>query len=58
MKTKVIYTAKLANHLDSLGFKCIRTELNNKNPQYRVFIFERTPELEAAVEAYLKNNRK
>ena len=58
MKTKVVYTAKLANYLDGLGFKCLRTELNNKNPQYRVFIFEKTAELEAAVEAYLKNVRK
>lgn len=55
MKTKIVYTTKLANYLDKLGFKCLRTEINIKNPNFKVFIFEETPELNAVIEAYIKN---
>lgn len=58
MNTKIVYTTKLANYLDSLGFKCIRTELNIKNPAFKVFVFEDTPELRATIESYINKNKK
>ena len=36
------YSAKLAGYLRKNGFKIIGKELNLKNPQYDVFLFEDT----------------
>lgn len=54
MKTKIIFTKKLANHLVKKGYKCINTEINTRKPELMVFVFESTPELEKEVYEYLK----
>ena len=51
---KIVYTKKLAEYLVKKGFKCLETQINIKDPQYLVFIFERTPELEEAINEYIK----
>lgn len=55
MKTKIVYSKALANHLVNLGFSLVRTEINFKDPNYRVFIFEYSAELEAVILEYKKN---
>lgn len=46
------YSAKLAGYLRKNGFKIIGKELNLKNPQYDVFLFEDTQELRYYVNKY------
>jgi hypothetical protein len=50
--TKVVFSKELANKLVNAGFELIKTEINIKDPKYRVFIFKNTPELEAMVANY------
>lgn len=45
MKEKVIFMPRMAYALRDRGFEIIRQETNFKNPQYKVFIFEESPEL-------------
>lgn len=45
MKEFVVYTKKLAFMLRTMGFKFIRTGINENFPQYNTYIFEDTPEL-------------
>lgn len=54
----IVYGKKLANSLVDSGQTLLRTEVNFRNPKYRVFIFEKTPECEALIEKYVADNRK
>ena len=47
---RIIYSLKLANALTERGFKVIDTAINIKFPQYKVFYFEGSAELETAIE--------
>lgn len=49
MKEKVIFMPRLAAALRNKGFKIIRVEANPKKPQYDCYIFEDTPQLQAAL---------
>ena len=49
MKTFTIYSLRVADALVNKGFKLIRTGINFNNPQFKVFYFEDTPELQEAV---------
>lgn len=48
-KTKTIYSKWLAIELRRLGFKIIRTDVNDNHPQYDTYIFEDTPQLQRAI---------
>ena len=50
MKTKTIYTKRLAYELRKLGFKILRTEPNQKNPFFDNYIFEWTPTIDKTIE--------
>lgn len=51
-----IYSLKLANELINKGYKLVKTEVNIKYPQYKVFLFEYTDELHKILEN-IKNKR-
>ena len=53
----IVYSKTLANNLVNNGFHLIRTEINFKNDKYRVFVFERTPEVEAMIDTYRSSRR-
>lgn len=44
---------RLCNYLMDKGFFPYKTELDPKNPKYRIYLFEETPPLTAAVTRYL-----
>ena len=48
-----IYTQKVANQLESRGFKVQKIVPNHKNPRYVVYYFEDTVELRAALRTIL-----
>ena len=54
--TKVVFSKELANILVNRGFSILRTEINLRDPKFKVFVFENSPELMAAIEEY-KSNR-
>ena len=49
-----IYTKKLAYELRVKGFKFIRTEVNENHPQFLVYVFENSNELQEALTQYTK----
>ena len=49
MRTYKIFTWKLANKLNNLGFRPVGKSLNHKDPTKVVILFEDTPELREAV---------
>lgn len=51
-ETKVVFSKELANKLVNDGFKIVKTEINLKDPKFKVFIFEYSEELANAIEAY------
>lgn len=51
MEEKVIYAKWLAFELRKQGFKLIRTDVNENFPQFDTYVFEFTPELDAAIAA-------
>lgn len=55
MKDYVVYGLRLANFLIGRGFELKNTGININNPKYKVFYFEDSKELRAAVVSY-KNN--
>ena len=55
---RVIYMASIAVELRNRGFRILRTEVNFKNPQYDVYIFEKTEALNHALEEILKKKNK
>lgn len=44
-----VFTKRLASILCQLGFKIVKTEVNNQKPWLLVYLFEDTPELREAV---------
>ena len=52
----VIYTKKLAFLLREQGFKIIKTGVNENYPQYNTYLFEDTPEVQAALHLLTKKN--
>ena len=55
--TKVVFSKDLANKLVNLGFKLIKTEINLKDPKFKVFIFDNSEDLEAVVAQYKREKR-
>lgn len=53
MKVKRIYTKKMAIYLREQGFKIIGTEVNKKRPEFDVYLFNDTPNLENAMLEYV-----
>ena len=45
----VVYSKKVANKLERLGFKVLKVEPNIKDPSRAVYFFEDTAELRAAL---------
>ena len=56
-KTYRIYSRWLALALRKQGFKIINTDINEYHPEYTVWIFENSPELQAAI-TQLNNTHK
>ena len=54
-KEYLIYTKKLALELRRLGFKILRTDINKNYPQYDVYIFKDSEELQRAITQLNKN---
>ena len=52
-REKCIFSKKLMNHLVDLGFKVIRSEVNIKDVNMRVFFFEYSDELQAVIDEYV-----
>ena len=44
-----IYIKRIAYELRKLGFKFLRTEVNENFPQFLVYLFEDTPQLHQAL---------
>ena len=53
----IVYTAKLANYLIRKGFDCTGVDDNFSNPRYKVFLFDRCPQIEQEIRDYLKRNK-
>lgn len=49
-----IFMPYIARQLQAKGFPIIRIEPNQKHPQYSVYLFEDTPEFQAALFLILK----
>lgn len=49
-----IFMPRVAAQLQEKGFKLIKTEINKKNPNFLVYKFEDTPELQMALQKVLK----
>lgn len=52
MKLYTVFTKRLAHELCKRGFKLIKTAVNNEQPKFYVYYFEKTPELVAAVNSF------
>ena len=48
-KTYTVFRLTIANKLVDMGFKCVATGINFKNPKYRVFHFENSEELQKVI---------
>ena len=55
MEEKKIFSKKMALFLRQHGCRVIKTEPNLYRPQFDVYIFLDTPELEAAIAEYMSN---
>lgn len=53
--TKVVFSKELANILVDKGFKIIKTDINLKDPKFKVFVFENSEGLLEEIEAYRKS---
>lgn len=47
----------MANYLYKCGFKIVDTQLNFKNPDHLVYVFDDTPELRQAMTNYTNAKR-
>lgn len=52
-----VYMSWLARELQNLGFQMIRVEPSRKNPDNNVYIFEDTPQFQAALYKCIENRR-
>ena len=48
MTEKKVYTRRIAYELRLKGFKIIRLEPNPNRPEFNIYVFQNTPELESA----------
>ena len=48
MTEKKVYTRRIAYELRLKGFKIIRLEPNPNRPEFNIYVFQSTPELESA----------
>lgn len=48
MTEKKVYTRRIAYELRLKGFKIIRLEPNPNKPEFNIYVFQSTPELESA----------
>lgn len=55
MKERKVFSRKMALYLRQRGFKIIYTEPNTYKPQFDVYIFEDTKELQDAMTEYTNN---
>lgn len=53
MALYTIFMQKIANELESKGFKVIKMAPNRKHPEYMVYYFEDSVELRAALRTIL-----
>ena len=58
IKTYCVYTRWLALALRRQGFKIIKTGINEYHPQFDVWFFEDTKELQAAISALNKQRKR
>lgn len=56
MKRFVCRRLRMLNYLLDAGFKPYAIEPSYQNPKYKVFLFEETPELSAAVIRYFSTD--
>ena len=54
MKHYIVYTWKLANKLNELGFRPVGKQLNIKDPTKEVILFEDIPALRKAIQDLIK----
>lgn len=54
MKTKKIFTRRLAVYLRKKGFKIIDTMVNSNKPEYDIYLFEDTAELQEAIAEFMQ----
>lgn len=52
---KIIYSKKLALYLRKQGFELLRTDINENFPQFNVFIFKDSPDMQRAINNYSKD---
>lgn len=55
MKTKEIYSRKMAIYLRKQGFKIVNTGINPYKPEFETWFFEDTDELQYAISDYMNN---
>lgn len=55
MKDYIVYSLRLAHYLINQGFELKNTGINMNNPKYKIFYFENTEELLAAIVSYKQN---
>ncbi len=55
MNEKKIFSKRMALYLRQHGCKIIKTEPNIYKPQFDVYIFKDTPDLQAAMTDYMNN---
>lgn len=56
MKTYKVFTWKLANKLNNLGFRPVGKALNIKDPTREVILFEDTSDLREAIKSLTKKS--
>lgn len=57
MKIFYCFSAQLAGYLVEHGLWIISTKANNKNPRFKVFLFEDSENLRSLVNDYSKSKR-
>lgn len=55
LKEKTIFTRRMALYLRQNGFSIIRTEPNRQKPEFDVYIFNDTPQLQQAITEYTRS---
>ena len=58
MEKYTIFSLKLANSLIAAGHNYLGSGIDLKNDKYKVFFFEKTPPLMAAIKDYQRHNDK
>lgn len=54
MEEKIIYSKRIAYELRKMGFKILRLDVNPRYPEFDIYIFSNTPELQKALDFLLK----